>query len=113
MIKLQVSSNLARLQDQLNNVHNNIQEMIARCLNDSIDEMKNELKITFGGAIDYANFTMNFDGENFSLNVSDLNEFVLYNNSGATAQSVLDQAVVFLSAKIQETLARENVLGGI
>ena len=113
MIKLEISNNFTRLQDQLNNVHNNIQEIMARCLNESVEELKGELGIRFGGAIDYAVFTMSFDGDNFTLNVSDLNEFVLYNRSGASAQDVLDQAVIFLSYKIQETLAKENILGGM
>jgi hypothetical protein len=111
MIKLQASNNLNRLQDQIGNFHNNLQEAISRALSGCVDHVRSELTNTFGGAIDYAHFSINFDGSNFSLSITDLNEFVLMNESGTTAQDVQDQALLMISEYISEALAKENLLG--
>lgn len=113
MIKLYATNNLFKLQDQLGNFHNNLQELIARVMTESLDSVKNELTINFGGAIDYAVFSIDYDGEKFSLNISDLNEFVLMNESDASAQDVLDYATEMLSRIVSDELARAQLLGGI
>jgi len=111
MIKLQANNNLDRLQDQIGNFHNNLQEAISRAVTGCVDHIREELTSTFGGAIGYANFSINFDGTNFSLSITDLNEFVLMNESNATAQDVKDQALAMLSEYISEALSKESLLG--
>jgi hypothetical protein len=111
MIKLEANNNLDRLQNQIGNFHNNLQEAISRALTGCVDHIRNELANTFGGAIGYAHFSINFDGSNFSLSITDLNEFVLMNESNATAQDVQDLALSMLSEYISEALSKENLLG--
>ena len=113
MINLQANSNLDRLQDQIGNFHNNLQEAVSRAVTGCVDHIRSELTNTFGGAIDYANFSINFDGQNFSLSISDLNEFVLMNGTGSTAQDVSELASALLSQYISEALAKENLLGAL
>lgn len=111
MIKLEASNNLDRLQNQIGNFHNNLQEAISRALTGCVDHVRTELTNQFGGAIDYAHFSINFDGSNFSLSITDLNEFVLMNESGSTAQDVKDQALLMISEYISEAISKENLLG--
>jgi hypothetical protein len=111
MIRLEASNNLDRLQDQIGNFHNNLQEAIARALTGCIDHVRSELTSQFGGAIDYAHFSINFDGSNFSLSITDLNEFVLMNETSTTSQDVQDQALLLVSEYMSEALAKENLLG--
>lgn len=111
MIVLEATNNLDRLKDQIGNFHNNLQETISTALTGCVDHIRQELTSTFGGAIGYANFSINFDGDNFSLSISDLNEFVLMNESNSTAQDVLAQASLMLSEYISEALSKANLLG--
>ena len=111
MIKIKATHNLNRLEDQIGNAHNNLQEFLVRTMTDSIEQVKSELLINFGGAINYANFNVSYDGERFSLTISDLNEFVLFNESNSTAQDVLDYATSLISNNISNELSKLKVLG--
>lgn len=113
MITLQATNNLNRLQDQIGNFQNNLQETISTALTGCVDHIREELTSTFGGAIDYANFSINFDGNNFSLSISNLNEFVLMNESNSTAQDVLAQASSMMSEYISKALSKANLLGSL
>lgn len=101
---IRVSHNLNRLSNEITNIPNDIQEAISRTFTDSLDLLKSNLELEFGNAIRYANFNISFQGMSYSINITDLNEFVTLAETGSNASDIALYAESFMSEKILEAI---------
>jgi len=107
-----VSQTLGSLVNRIDNIPNNMKEAISRTFMDSYESLKFELEAQFGDAIRYADFDVSFSGDSYSINITNLNEFVTLNQSGSEASEIASFAESYMSSKI-ETALRQSILGGI
>lgn len=113
MSGISIEHNLNELINKIDNVPNNIKEMISRCLYDSYDSLKSDLRTRFGDAIDYAEFNIEYSGNSFSIVISNLNEFVLGYQTDSDANEISEYATNIVLKNIIDTINKEGIFGAI
>ena len=102
---------LGQLRDRIDNIPNNIKEAVTRTFTESYEALKTELEVNFGDAIRYADFDISFSGETYSINITNLNEFVTQAQTGSNAASIAAFAESYIYEKIVESLRRDTMKG--
>ena len=104
--------NLGQILDVIDNIPNNIKEAVSRTFMESYESLKSELESRFGDAIRYADFDVSFSGETFSINITNLNEFVTQAQTGASASDIASFAESYIYEKLVDCL-KQDMMGGI
>ena len=104
--------NLGQILDVIDNIPNNIKEAVSRTFMESYESLKSELESRFGDAIRYADFNVSFSGETFSINITNLNEFVTQAQTGASASDITSFAESYIYQKLVDCL-KQDMMGGI
>lgn len=103
--------NLGQMLNRIDNIPNNIKEAVSRTFMESYESLKTELETNFGDAIRYADFDLSFSGEAFSINITNLNEFVTKAQTGSSASDITSFAELYMHQKIVECL-KKDMMGG-
>jgi hypothetical protein len=106
-----VNHTLGTLINRIDNVPNNIKEAISRTFMESYSNLKFELESQFGDAIRYADFDVSFSGDTYSINITNLNEFVTLAQRGSDASDITSFAETYMHQKIVDCL-KKDVWGG-
>lgn len=103
---------LGQILNLIDNIPNNIKEAVSRTFMESYESLKSELESRFGDAIRYADFDVSFSGETFSINITNLNEFVTQAQTGASASDIASFAESYIHQKLIDAL-KQDMMGGI
>jgi hypothetical protein len=106
-----VSHTLGALVNRIDNIPNNLKEAISRTFMESYDTLKSELEMQFGDAIRYADFDLSFSGDTYSINITNLNEFVTIAQTGSDGSDITSFAESYMHQKIVDCLKRD-IMGG-
>lgn len=112
MISININHDLDKLNDRLATIKTDVQEVIVRSYTDHHQEIFEELVSRFGENLRYTELNLNITGEEFSIQIDDVNEYALRDRSGADAQQVADYAAELLSNKIIELLKNTPLFSG-
>lgn len=112
MISINITHDLNKLSDRLATMKTDIQEVITRAYIDHHQEIFEELVSRFGENLRYTELNLNITGEEFSIEIDDVNEYALRDRSGSDAQQVADYAAELLSNKIIELLNNTPLFRG-
>jgi hypothetical protein len=107
-----VTHDLGQVLNLIDNIPNNIKEAVSRTFMESYESLKSELESRFGDAIRYADFDVSFSGETFSINITNLNEFVTQAQTGASASDIASFAESYIHQKLVDCL-KQDMMGGI
>lgn len=110
-MNITVSHTLGNMINRIDNIPNNLKEAISRTFMESYDSLKSELEIQFGDAIRYANFDVSFSGDTYSINITNLNEFVTLAQTDSDASNIISFAESYIHQKVVDCLKRD-VMGG-
>jgi hypothetical protein len=97
--------------NRVNNIPNNMKEAISRTFMESYETLKTELQSRFGDAIDYADFDLSFSSDTYSINISNLNEFVTKAQTGSDVSDITNFAESYMQQKIIDCL-KKDIMGG-
>jgi hypothetical protein len=108
---IEATHDLGQVLNMIDNIPNNIKEAVSRTFMESYGSLKSELESRFGDAIRYADFDLSYAGETFSINITNLNEFVVKAQTGLSIVDITSFAESYIHEKLVACL-KQDMMGG-
>lgn len=110
MINLKITHNLDKLRDKINNINNDIAAATSAAFMESSNNLQDLLIQEFGNCMRNAVLTLNYDGNNMSINIQNVNSYHLYNATGKEMSDVVQYIMNYLNDNISKELGRIPLL---
>lgn len=104
MISFRVRTNLPDVIDYVNQLNNEIQYVITNAIEQSKEEVYNDLTTTFGIGYEDLNIEFSYDGGSYKLSIDGINEYQLYNNVGVDMDYLLNYVEECMLRNIQSAI---------